>query len=617
MHRHIAFALLTASLCAQAPSPWADLAVPNGVVQSGVFNLGKMTHYLANGRVYVFSAFTRRWTSMPVGPSASTLQTNDWLLVRDGATWFAFAAMRGVFEPLPVTAPVLVNPVSQNNDSALFVLSGGMLHAFSGFVGQWSSRPITANASIAVQRHNGLLADGTLLSGYDSFSGQWHDLTVPAQATGLSCDGTAGTAVVGTTVYGFSALRGNWSTAPGFANATFTRSDDWAVYRDGVQALGFSGLRGAFATTTLGPVQSTQTQDLFGAFVTSAGTAQFFSAVTGTWSIAGISSAAIVRTASALALILDAPQITAWSAVRGSFAPIIALSSGEDLAGSVAAVVPAGGGAPLCYSAIQAAWQQAPSDALPGLPRVTTTSALISTNTGFRAFSARTGAFVPLTTTNGQAEGSTAVAPALVWDSSAFHFFDARADAWITEPRLSAATPGITLWRTSALILDGSDAIGFGTQSGTVARVTLPEPPISWRANSEALGITTANHLVSFSALPLNTSLSQFPDFRRAFVAGADFRLYLRLGANDVAFLGLGMPAANPTTLPGLGLLRLDPTYTGVTFVQPEATAERAPFRLTVPDAPVLRGTQFWLQSLVLPAAGTPYLTDAATILVN
>ncbi|GDY02366.1 hypothetical protein LBMAG49_16950 [Planctomycetota bacterium] len=39
---------------------------------TGVFNLGKMTHYLANGAVHVYSAFTREWASLPVSATANT-----------------------------------------------------------------------------------------------------------------------------------------------------------------------------------------------------------------------------------------------------------------------------------------------------------------------------------------------------------------------------------------------------------------------------------------------------------------------------------------------------------------------------------------------------------------
>ena len=35
---------------------------------------------------------------------------------------------------------------------------------------------------------------------------------------------------------------------------------------------------------------------------------------------------------------------------------------------------------------------------------------------------------------------------------------------------------------------------------------------------------------------------------------------------------------------------------------------------IPVPDGPALRGTTFWFQGLVLPAAGAPFLTDAAVL---
>jgi hypothetical protein len=612
-----ALLLCAAAATAQAPSPWSDLAVPSGINQPGVTSLGKLVHHVRGGQVDVWSAFTRAWTSVPASLAATTHQTNDWLLIQDGATWTAFAATRGRFAPLAVGAGAqLLNPITQNNDSALLVLDAGTLHAFSGFTGRWTSRAVSPAAITAVQRHTALLADGTTLCGYDSFSGQWHDIVTAVPATSLSADGTAGIAVAGPTIHGFSALRGTWSSAPGFANATFARSDDWGVFRDGSQALGFTGLRGSFASTAMGAVQTVVSEDLFGAFRTNTAL-QTFSAITGSWAQTPITGSTVVRTSSAVALAADPLLLVAYSAALGTFTALNLDSSAEDLAGSVIAAVARATGQPHLFSALTGAWQAAPPDALPGLPRLSTTAALLATTTGFRAFSCRTGAFVALATQNGFAEAVTGASPALVWDNTALHFFDGRRDLWLHEPRTGTGQPTVGIWRAAAMLFDGNDVVGFGTQSGTIGRIALPEPALAWRANSESLSVTMATHLLGFSALPLPTSLSQFPDFRRTFVAGAPFRLHLRLLPGEFAFLAGGTLAASPLGVPGLGTFLLDPPTASVALVLPEVDADRAVLTLPVPESAALRGALFWFQALVLPAAGLPYLTDTAQLRIG
>lgn len=610
-------ALLCSTSFAQAPAPWSDLTVTGGVNSPGVISLGKLVHYLSNGQVQVWSAFTRGWTSTPVSAAAVTNQTNDYLLIRDGATWTAFAATRARFAPLSVsTSAQLLNPISQNNDSALLVLDSGMLHAFSGFTGRWVSRPVSGTVMTSVQRHTALMADGNVLSGYDSFSGQWHDTTTAAPVTSLSADGTAGIALAGSTIHGFSALRGSWATAQSFSNAVFARSDDWGVFRDGVQAIGFSGLRGTFASTIMSTVQNLTMDDLFGSFRT-ATHLHTFSGITGTWGQTPVTAATFVRTSSGVALCIDALQVVAYSAPLGTFATLAVDTSSQDLAGCCIAVVERASGHPHLYSALTGTWQSAPGDALPALPRLSTTAGLIATTTGFRAFSARSGAFVPLTTASGTGEANLQAAPAMVWDNNNLHFFDARRDLWLSEPRTGTSAPMVVIWRTSVLVFDGGDAVGFATQSGAVARIPLPEPAVNWRANSESLSVTTANHLLAFSALQLPSSLSQFPDFRRPFIAGATFRLHLRLMPGDTGFLGGGFLAPAPVSVPGLGTLLLDPATTTVMLALREADADRAVINIGVPDSAALRGLLFWFQALVLPGAGQPYLTDTAQLRIG
>ena len=81
------------------------------------------------------------------------------------------------------------------------------------------------------------------------------------------------------------------------------------------------------------------------------------------------------------------------------------------------------------------------ANALPGLPNLAGTAALLPTATGFYAFSARTAAFVPLATSSGVAQTNAAAAPALVYDNASVHCFDARRDRWLSLPRNGTGQP--------------------------------------------------------------------------------------------------------------------------------------------------------------------------------
>lgn len=610
-------ALLAALAPAQAPSPWADLTVPGGASIANISSLGKLVAYTAGSQVHVFSAFTRRWQTWNVSGPVTLRQANDWLLIQDGSTWVGFAAMRGVFAPLPVSAGATVlNPSNQNNDSILLVRDGNTLHAFSGLVGSWISRSISPTALYSTQRHVALIADGSLLSGMDAYTGQWHDLIVPQAATALSTDGSAGVATAPGVLYGFSANLASWSQSAPLPGAASVRNDDWMLWQDGLQVLAFSGLTGTFATTVVGPVLATTHDDMLCLLQTGLGVTAY-SAITGSFASATASTTAGLRATVAAGLVLDGTTLLGYSAPRGTFAALSLDASADDLAGVVIAAAERTTGRPWLFSALTGQWHGAPADALPGLPLLATTCALLPTATGFRAFSARTGAFAALIAPGGVPALNSGSAGALVWDNTAIHVFDDRISSWRSTPRAGSGSVNAQLWRTSVLADDGgARLLGFGTQAGQVHLQVLPEPVQSLRANSECGYALTQNHVLAFGAVPEPTSLFQFPEFRRAFLAGGTFRLHLRLLQGDAAFLALGLRASPPASLPGLGQLLLDQTALAATFVLPDPGENRVRHALPVPALPALRGSEWWWQALVLPAGRAPYLTDAASVLV-
>ncbi len=601
---------------AQKPPAFALRSFPGGVPAQRA-SLGKVVAVAQPSEIAAWSAFTRRWVSEPVANAPTLVALNDAVIARDGLRWVAFSAMRGRFEPL-VAGPAsqLLNPASQNNDSLALVRDGNVLHAFSAFTGRWSSRTFSPSFAVVVQRHVAVVVDGLVATGVDAFTGQWHDVALDGAVVHLSADGVAGACATATRALGFSALHRSWTSAPCTSNAQVLRNDDWALWHDGAVALGYSGIAHSFASVATGPFSSQQGDDLFCALVTP-GLVHAFSAVTGAFRVAPMANGATLRTSAAAALVVDGPHLQAYSAPLGEFVPLAVDASNEAVAGCVVAVQERATGRPWLFSALTGQWVAAPASAAPAMPRLSTTGALMHGSGGAFAFSARTHAFVPLAAAQPNLECNENSAPLLAWDAADVCFFDGRADRWIRVPRSGAGPLSPQVWRTSAFVVDGAEAIGFSAQGGAVERFSLPGPLLSFRANSESASLVTADTVVAFSGVPEPYCLAQFPEFRRVAAVGSPFQLHQRLLQSEVALLGIGPVLPSPILLDGLGVLVLDPAGCATSLLLPEPDSDRAVFSAQIPADPALRGVSVWFQSLVVDSSGSAWLSDSSVLWIG
>ena len=612
----IALVALASALAAQKPSAFAQRSFPGGVPTQRA-SIGKVVVAVHGGELAAWSAFTRRWATEPVGPSPVVWACNDIVLARDGLRFVACSAMRGRFESIVVgPGAQLLNPAAQTNDSIMLVRDGNALHAFSAFSGRWSARTFSAAAAVVVQRHVAVVVDGTVASGFDAFTGEWRDVALDGPVVHLSADGVAGFCATASTAYGFSSLHRAWASAACSASTQAFRNDDWIVLRDGVVALGYSGITNTFAVASTGPVSSQQGDDLFGACLTP-GLVHAFSAVTGTWSVAPMANGATLRASSAVALVVDGPQVHAYSAPLGAFVALALDVANEAVAGCVVAVQERATARPWLFSALTGQWSAAPSSAASSMPRLSTTGALLSTNGGALAFSARSGAFVPLAAPSPTLEANESSAPMLAWDAVHVFFFDGRQDRWMSADRAGTGPLAPQIWRTSAFVQDGSDVLGFSSQGGVVERFALNAPLLSFRANSESASLVTSDSIVGFSGVPEPYCLPQFPEFRRVAAVGSPFRLHQRLLQNEVALLGLGSAFSSPVPIAGLGGLLLDPSACATALLAPEPDADRAVFSAQIPADPALRGVSVWFQALVVDVAGSAWLSDSSVLWIG
>jgi hypothetical protein len=606
---------LVSAMPSQGRPAWTALAQPNGVLPSDVTSIGKLTVCREGTLLHVHSACRREWRTLATSGAATLRLTNDCLLVQDGSTWRAFSAYRGSFEPLQVSPQAqLLNQTGQDNDSILLVHDAGMLHAFSGFHGAWVGRPVGAGFGWSTQRHVAIVSDGPVLAGMDAYGGQWHDLQVQTPPLQLSTDGTAGLAIGTGEVHAFSANSAAWVSAPALPGATFVRNDDWALFYDGSQMLGYSGIQGRFEHAPLGASSIVANEDCFTLVDTVHGLVAY-SAIRGAFSAPIAPSTARVRASVAVATLADTTAVHGYSAAHNSFATLQLLPTSEEAAGCLAYAIDGTTGIAHCYSGATGQWHTPPPGVLPGAPLVTTTSALLTTTTGVRAFSARSGRFVPLAANGLTLVGNSSSAVSGAWNSTDLHAFDARAERWISLGRSSSTPLILQIWRTAMFAVDGTVAVGFGAQDGTWATVPMPGPYVTGRANSESSRIVTPNHVIAHAALAELASYAQFPEFRRVQPAGATFRLSLPLRAGDLALLAGGVLGA-PTPVAGIGTLQLDQGSITSLLVLPTPGQDRAIITLPIPPNPALVGGEWAFQALVAPLVGSAYLTGPATMLV-
>lgn len=616
----LAAPLLTvaAVLPAQAPGSWVPLRLGAPYSLGAVSQLGKILAYREGGRQHVFSAFTRSWRSVAVSATATTRFANDWLLVEDGTSWHAFSAWRGVFETIMVGAgATYLNPANNRNDSLIVVRDGGDFVVFSAFTGRWTRRPVGPNARLATERHTLVVADGTTLLGMSAFDGGWVASTASAAPTALVADGTVGALEAGGTLHAFSAHTRGWTTATVPSGSSQRVAADVILWWNQTEALAFSGLRGVFATAPTSGVTAATVDERSIALVAPAG-AWLYSASRGAFAFHAMASpAALVRTD--VVLLQDAAGLAAFSALTGTVAPLPGTFAQVGANTTTAAAVEQQNGRPHLFSAFTGSWAPAPADALPNvLPEQTWNAALVTTTTGYKAFSARSGRFVTLAPGTSPVQHLDANSAILVVsDASAVHVFEPRREVWLSAPRSGNGPVQTRIWRTTFLLIDGQDLFGFGALSGTLEKTTVTGAIVDFNANSESLRVASASTLLGFAGVADLTTSAQFPEFRRQQPRGAPLGLHVAAPPSSTCAAVLGLKvAATPIPLP-LGEFLIDPSALFPFPFPPVDPEGRSVLPIAVPDDPALAGMQVLFQVAVTPPAGQAYLTRLTGVTIH
>lgn len=593
---------------AQRPLSWTPLPVP-GVRPADVRNLGKLVLHSAGSRVRVFSSFLRRWQTIPFPAGAELRHANDWAAVRSSTAVHAVSALDGVVRSVSVSSAArILNPMAHRNDGVLLVLDGNKLHAFAGLAGRWRTTTISPSARIVVERQVAVLVDGRVARAMSSLYGDWVSQGLTGTATALAANGSVGYVTETGKVHGFSAVRNRWATATVAQGSSVHLDKDVAVWANGKELLGFSGVRGTFARRSTGmPVEVTTAAK--SAVAEGAGVVFAFSAARAQWRVIPSPQRIAVALGGAAVLVVERSRLIGYSALTGGTAPAPITSANAVANETVGAALDAAGRLWM-FSAFTGRWHAAPADAKVSLPITVRNGALLAGSGRVLAFSSRSGRFVPLTASSAAVlHANTRSSVLAVQDGARLAVFEPRRETWIETELASPAPLSVKIWRTTMVATGATHAYGFSAVHGTLEGVKLPGAVLDHRASSEVGVLVTTGAVLGFGAVSDLTTLAQYPEFRRMLTRGITLDLHVSgpPGGNAVAFAG--RPVATPFALP-FGDVLLD--VRGVLLEIPIGTirsAGSALRRLAVPDDPSLAGARVGFQAIIVPGGSSPYLT--------
>lgn len=618
----------------QAPSAFSEFAPPGGVdpaklvVTPVVGGPGMLAVYRDGPQLSVYSTVLGRWYSFALSFGTTPVLLAEVLLVPESDRWTAFSARRGVFVPLFVD---YATSTLVEGSTLAVVASGGDRHVFSAFTGVWHSRQVPAawtsrlGERLATFQPPGVASGFQGLVLFDAVAGTWHDLVAPATDTVLSTRLTASTALVllrrpdnTTWLASYSTHRQGWqhhlvaSTPPLFnQGGGGALGSDFANVRD----VCYSGLTDTLAV--LGDDVAPAIAGLVAhAYDTTTGAHHVRGIADAQWTSlpAGAAAALAPSVPVAVRIFGQGGQAIAFSALTGTLAAVpntYQFYPAAHQGMTVAGVVDWNSGERRVYSAVTAQWAPPVPDSSASPWGTSPNAILLPTTGGFVAFSGRTGDLVPLSGAGLALRGALVVS-----DATTLFAFDGQTGRWLSTPVQAAGLSNAPFATTAdaVVFVDGVRAIGYGVRRPHLAAVTLPEPALQQVVLAGGGLVRTSGRLLGFSGLPEVLPLHGFPDDGHAVGPGTTFRHQLRLAPGNVALLCAGprLPWAVP--LPPLGELWIDPAGWTLEWVVSPPGEERVERVIPVPDAAVLRGTEWGLQALVLTPAGGSWLSDVATV---
>lgn len=559
--------------------------------------------------VHFFSGILRRWIVQPVSSTAVLRVTNRYALIQDGNTVHLWSAMSPRVRSLQVSPTAVVNFGSISSSWTCCIVDGAQVWGFSAFFGDLV--PLTLQGQLnyqAVNSHTIHVVDDLDAYGFSAFFGTW--MSTPTRAGGTYFTSrNCCVALLGSPdeAKAFSAYQGRWtSTAlPGASGGFVDGRDGYAVLSVGNEFAFYSTLTGNFLRRTF-----TSTPLLTNApnlcLVQEAST--YHGYAPGADRYVGLPTPASLYTVQSsfghIAVIDDGVSLAAFNGLSGRLTPgptgAFTLSLGDAVALAYAANQAWG------YSGVTDQWVPSPGNQVLGVVP-SFESMFAQTPTGFDAFSARTATWAPLATGTGQLTTQVQGALTAVVEPSQIHAFDPGLGRWVSQPTNSQAT--MAVFRLTGIANDGTTGYGYSLLHHTWESVTLNGTPTVQRANSSIGFIQTASHVHVFCGNGSLSNYARYPEFSRFVARGAPLTL-VQTGTPGTGVLGLLSVKQIEVNVPGLGILRVDPTAMvtlPATFIPAEGLQRTL---LPVPNNPSLNGLTLYVQNLLVPTVGQPKLTN-------
>jgi hypothetical protein len=594
---------------------WNVLPLPQGFTPP-ITAFDSLCSFSTPTDVWLFSGIWRRWTTIPVGPSATVFMLNDYATIRDGVVIHAFSTRSGQNYPLTITpgAQLFQGPAGASRVS--IVRDGGTLYGFSALKpGPWVPLALPrpgAAIQAAVLEATGIAHDGLAAWGFSAYHGTWVPTTVEPGAT-INVRGEHGSLTGATEVRGFSAVRNTWAAFPYTSMATPVLQEGFGLYSDGASYLMFSGHTGTFVRHPFLAPGATRDAADNAALIVDGTTVAGYAAGLGTLVTTTIppGSPPTVQMGGQVALVSRADfGVLAFSAVQGRFATVLPGTFTTSVNQSVAF---AQGSPSWAYTPLLNRWVQAPAATIVAVVLVRDAAIVVKTD-GYDAFASRTGTWhtQPTTTFNDyvfDAGSATFVAR----DGNELRVFDPKLTHWSSQG--TAGNTALNVWRQVVVAHDGARGYGYAFMNNAWDAVTLQGTVTELKANSEIGRVLTNTHLYTYTGHGSLTTIPRYPEFSRYLLRGTGLRLHTRAPVGSVIWYAVNTtPAYTPLGL--YGTLLVNPAGMSILPFGTVPASGALESTVPIPLAPTLNSIPLHIQALILPPMGTPWLSNSIAPLI-
>ncbi|MCB9880547.1 MAG: hypothetical protein H6834_02050 [Planctomycetes bacterium] len=598
---------------------WNEYPIPAGMTAYNV--LGSVVALEAPNAIHLYSGQLRKWTVQAVGNAPTLSITNSYCIIQDGTKIHGYSSRTGKVETLDVSATAALHVGSLSSSWVAVVVDGTTMYGWSGFYGEWVKQQLTAPAaSTDLGSHAAVITDGTNAYGWSAFYGTWVTQKIGAMtAKHVFRNG----ALIGQSgpdsVLAFSSYANNWSSLQwsGAATAQAELQDGYALLQNGARFLVFDALQGVLSRR----VEAATPQVISGRNVCVLATStrtSCYAAGLGTWTVTPAPiAAANIQVAGgsfgALAMLDTGTGLVAFSGLTGTMTPLNASGTFSVSLGDTAAFADGGPSLRYAYSAIRDVWVPMPSSAMANVISVNPmfNGFVIETAAGYDGFSARLAQWANNPAPGGNLVTQTSGALTLVTYNDRIEAFDSTICDWRSEPTAGLPnTTGRSIWRLCAIAVDRAQAHGYSLFHNTWEKVALQGTYQTHRANSSIGFALTSSHVYVFTANGSLSNNARFPEFSRFVVRGQPFR-YMQTGPSGTLAVALIGTQHLETSLGAFGTLWMDPAsmFTVPLGVIPANGILDA--SLVAPQSTSFNGTILYMQSLLVPQQGQPWLSNA------